>query len=42
MFELYRSIWWGRIGEYVNPCILYNVNGYYDLLAKFIANDSSL
>ena len=24
-----------RVGEHMNPCILYNVNGYYDLLAAF-------
>lgn len=33
--EITEVISWGRIGEHANPCILYNVNGYYDLLGKF-------
>ncbi|EUJ22470.1 NA recombination-mediator protein A superfamily protein [Listeria grandensis FSL F6-0971] len=33
--EITEVISWGRIGEHTNPCILYNVNGYYDLLGKF-------
>ncbi|EAC5373331.1 TIGR00730 family Rossman fold protein [Enterococcus faecalis] len=33
--EISEVISWGRVGEHMNPCILYNVNGYYDLLAAF-------
>ncbi|MEG0255223.1 MAG: TIGR00730 family Rossman fold protein [Vagococcus sp.] len=33
--EISEVISWGRIGEHQNPCIFYNVNGYYDLLANF-------
>ena len=33
--EISEVISWGRVGEHMNPCILYNVNGYYDLLALF-------
>lgn len=33
--EITEVISWGRVGEHRNPCILYNVNGYYDLLAAF-------
>lgn len=34
--EISEVISWGRVGEHMNPCILYNVNGYYDLLAAFL------
>lgn len=30
--EITEVISWGRIGQHVNPCILFNTNGYYDLL----------
>ncbi|MGX7024551.1 LOG family protein [Vagococcus hydrophili] len=33
--EISEVISWGRIGEHQNPCIFYNVNGYYNLLAAF-------
>ena len=33
--EITEVISWGRVGEHRKPCILYNVNGYYDLLAAF-------
>lgn len=33
--EISEVISWGRVGEHMNPCILYNVNGYYDLLVAF-------
>lgn len=33
--EISEVISWGRVGEHMNPCNLYNVNGYYDLLAAF-------
>jgi len=32
--EITEVISWGRIGQHSNPCILFNVNGYYDLLAS--------
>lgn len=33
--EISEVISWGRIGEHQNPCIFYNIDGYYDLLAEF-------
>ena len=33
--EISEVISWGRIGEHQNPCIFYNVDGYYDTLANF-------
>lgn len=33
--EISEVIFWGWVGEYMNFCILYNVNGYYDLLVVF-------
>ena len=33
--EISEVISWGRIGEHQNPCIFYNVDGYYDTLAEF-------
>lgn len=33
--EITEVISWGRIGQHKNPCIFYNVNGYYDLLEQF-------
>jgi hypothetical protein len=33
--EITEVISWGRIGQHVNPCIFYNVNGYYDLIGQF-------
>ncbi|WP_430535716.1 TIGR00730 family Rossman fold protein [Listeria rocourtiae] len=33
--EITEVVSWGRIGEHQNPCILYNVDGYYNLLGKF-------
>lgn len=33
--EISEVVSWGRVGEHQNPCIFFNVNGYYDLVAKF-------
>ncbi|MEI5989950.1 hypothetical protein A5881_001443 [Enterococcus termitis] len=33
--EISEVVSWGRIGEHQNPCIFFNVAGYYDLLADF-------
>nr|WP_201782130.1 TIGR00730 family Rossman fold protein [Paenibacillus xylanivorans] len=33
--EITEVISWGRIGQHVNPCIFYNVNGFYDLIGQF-------
>ena len=33
--EIAEVVSWGRIGEHQNPCIFYNVNGYYDYLKAF-------
>lgn len=33
--EISEVVSWGRVGEHKNPCIFYNVDGYYDLLADF-------
>ncbi|MGG5343003.1 TIGR00730 family Rossman fold protein [Enterococcus sp. AZ192] len=33
--EISEVVSWGRVGEHQNPCIFFNVNGYYDLLAAF-------
>ena len=33
--EISEVISWGRIGEHQNPCIFYNVDGFYDKLADF-------
>lgn len=32
--EISEVISWARIGQHKNPCILFNVNGYYDHLKK--------
>lgn len=32
--EISEVISWARIGQHKNPCILFNVNGYYDNLKK--------
>lgn len=36
--EIAEVISWGRIGQNLNPSILYNVNGYYDHLEAFFNN----
>ncbi|WP_086315381.1 hypothetical protein A5821_002865 [Enterococcus sp. 7F3_DIV0205] len=36
--EISEVVSWGRVGEHQNPCIFFNVNGYYDLLANFFDN----
>ena len=33
--EISEVISWSRIGQHDKPCVFYNVNGYYDLLAQF-------
>ena len=33
--EITEVISWSRIGEHKNPCIFFNVNGYYDYIATF-------
>lgn len=33
--EISEVVSWGRVGEHQNPCIFFNVAGYYDLLADF-------
>lgn len=33
--EITEVISWGRIGEHKNPCIFFNVNGYYNHVAVF-------
>lgn len=33
--EISEVVSWGRVGEHQNPCIFFNVEGYYDLLADF-------
>lgn len=33
--EISEVISWSRIGQHNKPCIFYNVEGYYDLLAQF-------
>ncbi|MGX7245475.1 LOG family protein [Enterococcus quebecensis] len=33
--EISEVVSWGRIGAHQNPCIFFNVDGYYDLLADF-------
>ncbi|WP_207696483.1 hypothetical protein DOK67_0001404 [Enterococcus sp. DIV0212c] len=33
--EISEVVSWGRVGEHQNPCIFFNVDGYYDLLAEF-------
>jgi len=33
--EISEAISWARIGQYQNPCILFNVGGYYDKLKEF-------
>ncbi|MGX6962911.1 TIGR00730 family Rossman fold protein [Vagococcus xieshaowenii] len=33
--EISEVVSWSRIGQHDKPCIFYNVNGYYDLLAQF-------
>lgn len=33
--EISEAISWARVGEHANPCVLLNVNGYYDSLADF-------
>src|SRR5690606_29754940 len=30
--EIVEVISWARIGQHKNPCILFNINGYYDQL----------
>lgn len=32
--EISEVISWARIGQHKNPCILFNVNGYYDKLKE--------
>lgn len=36
--EITEMISWGRIGQNPHPCILFNVDGYYDFLAKTYDN----
>ncbi|QAA23124.1 TIGR00730 family Rossman fold protein [Sporolactobacillus terrae] len=33
--EISEAVSWVRVGENDSPCIFYNVNGYYDLVAQF-------
>ncbi|EOL50056.1 TIGR00730 family Rossman fold protein [Enterococcus caccae] len=33
--EISEVVSWGRVGEHQNPCVFFNVDGYYDLLAGF-------
>lgn len=33
--EISEVVSWGRIGQHQNPCIFYNVNGFYELLKTF-------
>jgi len=33
--EISEVISWARIGQHQNPCILFNVGGYYDKLKEF-------
>ncbi|ALS01933.1 lysine decarboxylase [Enterococcus silesiacus] len=33
--EISEVVSWGRVGEHQNPCVFFNVDGYYDLLAEF-------
>lgn len=33
--EITEVISWGRIGEHKNPCIFFNIEGYYDRVAAF-------
>lgn len=33
--EISEVVSWGRVGEHQNPCVFFNVEGYYDLLAEF-------
>jgi len=33
--EISEVISWARIGQHQHPCILFNVNGYYDKLKQF-------
>lgn len=33
--EISEAISWARIGQHQNPCILFNVGGYYDKLKEF-------
>ncbi|WP_348921698.1 TIGR00730 family Rossman fold protein [Enterococcus rotai] len=33
--EITEVVSWGRVGEHQNPCVFFNVEGYYDLLADF-------
>lgn len=36
--EISEVISWARIGQHENPCVLFNVDGYYDLLEEFYEN----
>src|SRR5699024_3590593 len=33
--EISQVLSWARVGENDGPCVLYNVNGYYNSLEKF-------
>ena len=33
--EISEVISWGRLGRHSNPCILYDINGFYSLLGSF-------
>lgn len=33
--EISEAISWARIGQHQNPCILFNIDGYYDKLREF-------
>ena len=33
--EIAEAISWARVGEHQNPCVLLNINGYYNQLAGF-------
>ncbi|MGF2385283.1 TIGR00730 family Rossman fold protein [Lentilactobacillus otakiensis] len=32
--EITQAFSWARLGDNPNPCVFYNVNGYYDLLSQ--------
>ncbi len=36
--EIAEVISWARLGQNKNPCILFNVNGYYDYLKNYFDN----
>lgn len=34
--EIFEMVTWNQLGEHAKPCILLNINGFYDDLLKFL------